>query len=145
MLLSDEDSADGQPPPFWYARVVGIYHARIFHPMLTPKGPRRVEFLWVRWLGADADWQSGWASRRLDRVGYVPSSEPDAFGFLNPAVVLRACHLIPGFAHGRTMELLAPSDHSDSKVGDWLYYYVNRFPDCDMLQRFTGLGIGHRA
>ncbi|EJD33608.1 hypothetical protein AURDEDRAFT_36903, partial [Auricularia subglabra TFB-10046 SS5] len=122
MLLADEDGEDSTSA-FWYARVVGIYHARIFHPLLTPKGPRRVEFLWVRWLGADPEWQSGWASRRLDRLGYVPASDGDAFGFLNPALVLRACHLIPGFAHERTMELLAPSDHSDSKEGDWRYYY----------------------
>ncbi|EJD41142.1 hypothetical protein AURDEDRAFT_69169, partial [Auricularia subglabra TFB-10046 SS5] len=131
MLLADEDAIASeddaaQPAPFWYARVVGIYHARVHHPILTPKGPKRVEFLWVRWLGADPGWSAGWAARRLERIGYVPSSESDAFGFLAPQLVLRACHLIPAFAHGLTMELLAPSKHSDSKQGDYRYYYVNR-------------------
>lgn len=148
MVLSDEDD-DGeqaaQPAPFWFARVIGVFHARVSHYFFTEGRERRIEFLWVRWFGRDTTLDSSWASRRLDRLGYIPSSDPDAFGFLDPHLVLRASHIIPAFAHGLTNELLPGSDMRDTVDGDWQYHYANRFPDCDMLQRFSGLGIGHGA
>jgi hypothetical protein len=118
-----------------------------------------MEFLWVRWFGLDTEWDSGPSRLRLDRIGYVPDDDPDAFGFLDPDHVLRACHLIPSFAVGRTALLLAPSmARDDSRAGDWTNYYVNRsvpylfknthlppdrFVDRDMMMRYLGLGVGH--
>ncbi|KZV84874.1 hypothetical protein EXIGLDRAFT_623736 [Exidia glandulosa HHB12029] len=125
MLLSDDDTqSDITPVPFWYARVLGIYHTRVVHPILAPR-EKLVQFLWVRWFGRDNS-PSGWRAGRLDRIGYVPSEDEDAFSFLDPSLVLRACHLIPAFAHGRTPDLLDNSTARDSDEGDWQYYYVNR-------------------
>ena len=84
-----------------------------------------MEFLWVRWSGKDANWNAGPDSLRLDRVGYVPSSDADAFGFLDPKLVLRACHLIPSFHWGKTLRLLGPSIAHDSNKGDWTTYHYN--------------------
>ncbi len=83
-----------------------------------------------------------------------------SYGFVDPSLVLRGCHLIPAFAVGK--------DHpegtwyanmaKDSK--DWKGYYVNRcgklispllllknisgFADRDMTMRYHwGMGIGH--
>lgn len=51
-----------------------------------------------------------------------------AFGFLNPGLILRAAHLIPCFASGRTKELLPqwslcrlPTEKDE----DWDMFYVN--------------------
>jgi hypothetical protein len=107
------------------------------------KEPARMEFLHVRWFGRDPDWLSGPGALRLDRIGYVPDSDDEAFGFLDPTHVLRACHLIPAFALGKTTALLGPSKHRDSNEGDWVNYYVMRYVDRDMMMRYLGTGIGH--
>ncbi|KZV98671.1 hypothetical protein EXIGLDRAFT_606761 [Exidia glandulosa HHB12029] len=144
MLLSnDTESTEAQRHPFWYARVLGVFHTHVTHPILASR-PKRIDMLWVRWFGMDPDYFGGWVHRRLDRIGFVPAQDPDAFGFLDPAKVLRACHLMPAFAHGRTKDLLAWSSARDDNVeGDWVNYYVGRFSDRDIMMRYTGLGVGH--
>ncbi|KAJ7579392.1 hypothetical protein C8J56DRAFT_1169724 [Mycena floridula] len=146
MVLANEDESDSQSHPFWYARVIGIYHANVLYGHEHPRIEERVEFLWVRWFGRDPDWIGGPATLRLDRIGFVPEEDPSAaFGFLSPKHVLRACHLIPAFVDGKTTGLLSPSKFRDSSLeGDWTNYYVNRFVDRDMVMRYLGLGVGHR-
>ncbi|KII83440.1 hypothetical protein PLICRDRAFT_58395 [Plicaturopsis crispa FD-325 SS-3] len=140
IVTSNEDAnEDGFPAhPFWYARVIGIHHANVLYR--GSRKARRMEFLRVPWFGIDPEWVGGALNRRLDRVGFVPEGdESGAFGFLDPAHVLRACHLIPAFALARTTTLLPPSIARDSTQGDWTNYYVNR----DMMMRYLGLGVGH--
>lgn len=127
MVKSDETDVDGLAPhPYWYARVLGVFHVNVHPPGTHSRVPRRYEVLWVRWLGRDPEWESGPRHLRLDRIGYVPQHYPEAFGFLDPAHVLRACHLIPAFALGKTTSMLGPSTARDSIDGDWLNYYVMR-------------------
>lgn len=128
MLLADEDPAeDLLPHPYWYARVQGIFHAEVMDR--ADRSPRwqRIEFLWVRWFGRCPDSEAGWKARRLDRIGYVPT-DADAFGFIDPAWVVRGIHLIPSFAEGRTDKYLPRSSlaSDSSELGDWEFYYVNR-------------------
>lgn len=116
--------ANGEPThPYWYAHILGIYHANIHFD--NSQMPERMDFLWVRWFGQDPDWKGGPSSLRLDRIGFVSSHETEAFGFLDPSLVIRACHLIPAFTHGRTYNLLAPS-FARKTDGDWQNYYVMR-------------------
>ena len=122
MLPCFED--DSRTHPYWYACVLGIYHANIFYGQA--RKPERVDFLFVRWFGQDVEWNSGLANLRLGCVGFVPSGDIDAFGFLDPTLVICACHLIPAFALGRNLWLLGQSTARDSLVGDWENYYVNR-------------------
>lgn len=93
--------------------VIGIFHADVIHTDLQSKSllPQRMDFLWVRWLGQDYSQlrHSGWKARRLMRVGFQDGSSSGAFGFLDPALVIRAVHLEPAFALGRTDEYLPPS------------------------------------
>ncbi|KAF8575363.1 hypothetical protein K439DRAFT_1623656 [Ramaria rubella] len=51
-----------------------------------------MDFLWVQWLGRDPAHRSGWKACHLDRIGFVPHEEPEAFRFLDPALV---CHHAP--------------------------------------------------
>ncbi|KAF8460696.1 hypothetical protein JB92DRAFT_3137451 [Gautieria morchelliformis] len=85
MLTSNEDpTPGGTPHPYWYARVLGIFHAqvqRLGASGLSP--PVSFDFLWVCWFGRDPEYRSGWSARRLDRVGFVPESDEDTFGFLD--------------------------------------------------------------
>ena len=113
--------------PFWYARVLGIYHANVYFGGPLKNRLERIDFFFVRWFGYDPDWKGGPATRRLDRIGWVPEHDASgAFGFLNPAYVVRACHLIPTFSEGKTTRLLASSKMWDSHSGDWVNYYVSR-------------------
>jgi hypothetical protein len=135
LVMSNEDSADAHP--FWYAHVLGIFHANIIQAkdgILSL--PQRIDFLWVRWLGIDPDHSSGWAAKGLDRVGFVPHEDPEAFGFLDPSCVIRAIHLIPAFAHGRTMTLCPESVARDPE-GDWEFFYVNRQAHCFFKVKIT--------
>lgn len=120
MVYADEDGPDSHP--FWYARVLRIFHANIIHN--DYQNGQHMEFLWVRWFGRDMTYSAGWTVQRLDRIGFV-DGQTDCFGFLDPSLAVRACHLIPAFQYGRTQALLGPSKYCH-RDGDWRYYYVNR-------------------
>ncbi|KJA26033.1 hypothetical protein HYPSUDRAFT_105527, partial [Hypholoma sublateritium FD-334 SS-4] len=158
MLLSDffsnaQNSLDtATEHPFLYGRVIGIYHINIVYigPGMQGYEPMRFDFLHVRWFYIDKTQAprrgaSAWESLRLDLLSFPPTTNDDAFGFLDPALVLRSCHLIPAFSCGKKgsekagHNILRPRDGDD-----WNSYYVNRFADRDMAMRYHwGLGIGH--
>jgi hypothetical protein len=130
MVLAHEDEDESSAHPYWYGRIVGIFHADIRHVGPKSKNPsktRRMDFLWVRWFGRDMGHAAGWKAKRLHRIGFL--DQGSAFGFLDPKEAIRACHLNPAFAYGRTKALLGPSiartfDGADDE--DYLYYYVNQ-------------------
>ncbi|KAF8833337.1 hypothetical protein BDN67DRAFT_872147, partial [Paxillus ammoniavirescens] len=130
---------------FCYARVLGIYHANVIYlgPGAVDYQPRRLEFLWVRWFEL-LDRPSGWDHIALDLLRFVPITNKGSFGFIDPGDVLRACHLIPTFAHGKQPSDGIPISQKGWDCKDWKFYYVNRFMDCDMLLRYYwGCGVGH--
>jgi hypothetical protein len=131
MLLSQETDANRHP--YWYARVIGIFHVNVryldgrSHNQETH--PSRIEVLFVRWFGRNLDHRAGFAARRLPRIGFIHEDDEDAFGFLDPDLVIRGIHLIPTFRLGRTSDLLqGPSlargkeDHDDE---DWRSFDIN--------------------
>jgi len=148
MLMAHEDDLQADPHPYWYARVIGIYHVNALHSgrhsaSVTSK---RMDFLWVRWFGRDFEAPGGFAAKRLHRIGFIPQEDGGAFGFLDPQVVLRGVHLIPGFAHGQTDEYLGMSVIRPLENDlDWVVYYVNMFVDRDMFMRYLGGGVGHQG
>jgi hypothetical protein len=110
-----------------YARVLGIYHANVISVGRgsIDSSPRRMDFLWVRWyhlLPATEPF-------RMDKVEFPPISEPNATSFVDPTIVIRACHLIPDFAQGK--RFANSTDHGSSKLAqdrnDWKEYYVNQY------------------
>jgi hypothetical protein len=95
------------------------------HPAVKA-GDYSKEFLWVRWLVQDVDYQSGWKAKCLHRISFFNSTEDGAFGFLDPKHVICSVHLIPAFAFGQTDHYLSPSiarlpSENDK---DWVFYYV---------------------
>jgi hypothetical protein len=129
MVLANEDEGEY---PYWYGRLTGIFHADISYtgPECASSEIRRMEFVWVCWFGRDLErgYREGWRARRLPRIGFVPHEDPGAFGFLDPALIIRGVHVIPAFAYGQTNNLLPmrsiarlPRDNNE----DWAAYYVN--------------------
>lgn len=128
MVLSAETEPTAHP--FWYARVLGVFHAKVLHtgPDARNHSIQHMEFLWVRWFGIEQNYKYGSHPGRLPKIGFVPDTESGAFGFLDPSLVLRGCHLVPAFASGRTQGLLRTSlpsaGRSAGEVDDWVNYYV---------------------
>ncbi|KAJ3792034.1 hypothetical protein GGU11DRAFT_750655 [Lentinula aff. detonsa] len=142
-------SADEDPKthPYWYARVLGIFHADVVWMENGQVRIEHLEFLWVRWMGVEPRYRWGRKIGRLPKIGFIVESDAYAFGFLDPALVIRACHLIPDFVTGRTLELLNTQEVTAARpVGDtddWGSFYVNIFVDRDMFMRHAGGGVGH--
>ncbi|KAF9240183.1 hypothetical protein BU15DRAFT_74100 [Melanogaster broomeanus] len=146
MVLSRETGPGYHP--YWYARVLRVLHARVRHCGADARNlsVQHMEILWVRWYGIVPGHRHGSAVARLPKIGFVPESDLSAFGFLDPSLVIRSCHLIPAFVDGRTTDLLRAGQSDGRRSGevdDWSTYYVNIFADRDMYMRYNGNGIGH--
>jgi hypothetical protein len=87
-----------------------------------------MEFLWIRWLGVVPGRSFGRKQAKLSKIGFVPDLDEFAFGFLDPSLIIRGCHLIPSFSDGKTQDLLMIKGPSTGQVtgtdDDWANYYV---------------------
>jgi hypothetical protein len=117
-------SASGETGRFRYAKVLGVHHVNIIIVGGPYQTAHRMEFLFVRWYEAvDADS----CRTSLDRICFSSLDSEDAFGFLDPTDVLRACHIIPRFSEGkRHIDGRGLSGMAGDK-GDWREYFVNRY------------------
>jgi hypothetical protein len=127
MLARDNDDDDSHP--FWYARVIGIFHVNVIY---TGTGmldylARRLDFLWVRWFQYDAPRSLEWGHYHLDPLRFPPLSSEHAFGFVDPRKVLRACHIVPAFKSGNLHLDGISISRCARDGGDWRIYLVNRY------------------
>jgi hypothetical protein len=123
MVLSGETAPSH---PYWYARVLGIYHLEVLLNNNKDRPVKRcLEVLWVRWLAALRNHKSG--MKHLPKIAFVEESDSDAFGFLDPGQVIRGAHLIPAFASNRGTSALRHGKSLARPTGeldDWEEYYV---------------------
>jgi hypothetical protein len=106
MVLSPEKGP--KQHPFWYARVLGVFHAKVLHtgPQSHNWSIQHLEVLWVCWFGLEPGYCVGSSKAHLPKIGFVPVEDPNAFGFLDLSLVLCSCHLVPVFSGGCTSCLL---------------------------------------
>jgi hypothetical protein len=130
MVLNPQFSVENidSQHPFWYARVIGIYHANV---MYIGRGnadyhPRRLDFLWVRWYHFK-DAPCGWKQLKLDKLRFPPLGEPELFGFLDPNDVLRSAHIIPLLSGGKVTTDGISTSPCAQNGDDWKAYAVNRY------------------
>jgi len=130
MTLSWKDEPNAHP--FWYCQVIRAFHIDVLHvgPNTRCRSVQTMEFLWVRWLGVVPGYKWGLPEAQLPKVGFVPESDDNAFGFLDPSLMIRGCHLIPSFSKGHTDALLrkgtSVARHS-TEDDDWCSFYVNMY------------------
>lgn len=141
IMLPVESEPESDTHPFVYAKVLGVYHARIRY---AGRLPQRMDFVHVRWLYYDLERPGGWDHMRLDRLAYLECRTDedilDSFDFVDPSLIIRATHLIPDFQSGTTKELLtlnALHVQDDPEFGDWKGHYVNRY----VFELFSGSAI----
>jgi len=121
MLLAP-DSEDQEPQhPYLYAKVLAIFHANVICTgTAVTQEAQRMNFLWVRWY----TYHPNTNPNRLPRLSFPPLEE-GATGFVDPADVLRGCHIVPAFSQGKC----SPDGTHTSKLAkdgdDWNAYYVN--------------------
>ncbi|KAI0737908.1 hypothetical protein C8Q80DRAFT_1263018 [Daedaleopsis nitida] len=161
MLLSGEEpdpNGSSSAHGYEYARVIKIFHVNVRLEDSSMAEFERMDVLFVRWFQVDHSVPGGFKAKRLYRVAFTPPGDDEpAFGFIDPSYVVRASHIIPAFAHGRTDKLLGPSlarnvaiqlqadMPSNAADTDFRYHYINLFADRDIFMRYYGGGIGHRA
>ncbi|KAG9081233.1 hypothetical protein FRC06_005704 [Ceratobasidium sp. 370] len=142
ILLPNDTTNNPSNHLFLYAKVLGIYHAKV---MFCDCPLKRMDFVWVRWLEYDKEEPGGWEAGCLDHVHYGQYRNDtellEAFDFIDPRHIVRACHLIPDFDAGDVQDSVSLT--CDTKEGDYEYHAVNRFIDRDMLMRYLGGGVGH--
>ena len=126
MLASGTSNTTHQ---YLYGRVIGIYHVYVLHAE-TAAHSQCIEFLHVQFFELDDQYEGGFNSRRFHRLNFIDANDRDAFGFVDPARVIRGAHIIPAFAHSTTEEFIP---HSIARIytdayahkRDWNYCYVN--------------------
>jgi hypothetical protein len=124
MVLSGETRPQH---PYWYARVLGIYHVDVWLSIEATMKRHQIEVLYVRWMAPLADHRSGMSCAKLPKVAFVDESDHDAYGWLDPGQVIRSAHLIPAFASGRGTTSLRYGKSFARQSGDlddWEAYYV---------------------
>lgn len=129
------EASESDEHPFLYARVLGIFHVNVVYngPGMIDYNPQRFDFLWVRWYDLEELAVTGKGTKpkgspfHLDRLAFPSLNAEGAIGFLDPANVLRSCHIIPAFSKGkRYLDGQGLSKHARDS-GDWKNYYVSRY------------------
>ena len=130
MVLSREEGPSAHP--FWYVQVLRAFLIPVVHVALDARNhsPQTMEVLWVCWLGIELGYRWGFKVARLPKIGFVPETDENPFGFLDLSLVIRGCHLIPAFSEGRTDTLLRHGESFARQPGetdDWCAFYVNMY------------------
>lgn len=114
--------------PFWYARVIGMYHANVVYigKENNDYQPCRMDFLWVRWYHFEEDAPCRWSQLKLEKLHFPPLVHPDSFGFLDPNDVLRSAHIIPHLRGGKVHSDGEGASHYAQDSVDWNSYVINR-------------------
>lgn len=130
MLLADSNPSNrptNEVKFFKYAHVLGTFHVNVIYvgPGSVGLQSQRIEFLWVRWYKVIGNGNSGWGHSKLDRLHFLPITQNEAFGFVDPSEVIRGCHVIPRFMLGCRYSHGQGISYSGKDSEDWMEYYIN--------------------
>lgn len=128
VLSEDEDHTH----PYRYGRLIDIFTVPVHYKgskQMVGARRQRLRVLWVRWYERDIhSYEDGFSTLRLPRISFIDSTDPDAHGFIDPTLVLRAAHLIPAFHHQLASPQPLPDSHATRFLAhDWNFYYANMY------------------
>ena len=123
---------DNPSHPYQYGQLIDIFTVPIHYKgtkQISGKSRRQeVQVLWVRWFKQDSTYKDGFSHLRIPQIEFVEPDDTDKWhSFISPSEVLRATHLVPGFAWGLMESQLCPKGSHAVRFlkDDWNYYYVN--------------------
>ena len=129
-LEASSDSNHLLEHPFIYACILGVYHANVVRKFATTGAqnynPDRMEFLFVCWFMYLGPVNVQWANLKLDSLSFLPVNSEDAFGFIDPANVLRGSHILPWFRGERVHADQQGLSRLTNDKHDWRQYQENR-------------------
>lgn len=136
MLRSCEDGEGTKQ--YWYAEVLGVFHVIIQYG--TPRVEKRIDLLWVRWMGNDSQYESGFQKRRLARVAYIQENDDTpCYGFVNPELALRGVHVVPAWPYeNQTLSKPNPFVYCSKPVIEYASYTVNWYVDHTFTLKISG-------
>ena len=53
MALADEDNKEADCHPYWYAKILSVFHVKV--RTMEHLDTRKMDILWVHWFGQDLD------------------------------------------------------------------------------------------
>jgi hypothetical protein len=121
MVLMDE-LEDGYP--YGYCRILLLFHVEVIDAINPTERPKRYNCAFVRWLKPDEEWTSGVTEKRLPRLQFMSPDDPEAFGFIDPASIVRGVHLLPAFKYGIYNYLPTHSSVRQGNKDDYRFHYV---------------------
>ena len=102
----------------------------LFHVMVAKNdGPppklERLDVAWVRWYDLDHSYDYGFEDKRLPQFTMAPTLAWNAFGFIDPSIIARRAHMLPGFAHGSvTGDSVGLAIGHGNAEKEYKYYYA---------------------
>ena len=126
IMLAENCESQVALHPFCYAWIIGIYHANVQYigPGLKDYNAHQLDFLHVQWFKLVPP--NAQCRVALDMLWLFPTHTKDTYGFVDPADVLRDCHLIPTFAKGQMRPVDTMSSLLSNDSDHWKYYYINK-------------------
>ena len=118
ITLGHKDEEGTKRHPYWYAKVLGIFHVNMRHS--GPIDTKCMEFLWVHWFRCNLDHEGGFETCHLHCIGLMDSEDPTFYEFLNPSDVLWSVHLIATFSPNQENQQVVDSD--DDAIPQFHYY-----------------------
>lgn len=83
----------------------------------------------MHWLALETGWEFGFCAKHLPWLSFVNEATDDTavFGFVDPANVVRAVHLIQDEDSGRSDNSLGPSvvQNKSKDDNDWNTFWLN--------------------
>jgi hypothetical protein len=66
MVLSCDNEMDEDAHPYWYGRVIGVYHIEVRHtgPLSKQSSIQHLEVLHIHWFEVDCSYLAGFKARR---------------------------------------------------------------------------------
>ena len=129
MVLTNDEPGTLESHPSWYACIIGIFHANIFHiePKSTSPGDTHMmNFLWVHGFGHDTEYCSRFKAHHLPHIRFFIENEDCGFRFLDPNDIIQATHFMPAFSQGCSWDFLGHTiAHNQKDEEEWLRYYVS--------------------
>ncbi|KAG1812534.1 uncharacterized protein BJ212DRAFT_1276699 [Suillus subaureus] len=128
MVLCAANDVGHQGHKFVYGNMLGVYHVNVIYigSGMVNYTPLQMEFLWVCWYEPMAQ-VSAWETLTLNQVRFLLMADQYLFNFLDPANVLRGCHIIPCFEKDKRHPEGSGMSACAGDKDDWHAYFINQW------------------